>query len=67
VKNNKANYLIVGTFVLAVIVGIVASVALLTGRTGATDDYFAIYDNVTGVELAPACSTKAFPSARSSR
>ena len=60
-KNNKANYLIVGTFVLAVIVGIVASVALLTGRTGATDDYFAIYDNVTGVEFGTRVLYEGFP------
>jgi len=61
VKNNKANYLIVGTFVLAVIIGIVASVALLTGRTGATDDYYAIYDNVTGVEFGTRVLYEGFP------
>ncbi len=60
-KNNKANYLIVGTFVLAVIIGIVASVALLTGRTGATDDYYAIYDNVTGVEFGTRVLYEGFP------
>tara|TARA_B100000315_G_scaffold154810_2_gene143335 strand:+ start:2515 stop:3513 length:999 start_codon:yes stop_codon:yes gene_type:complete len=61
VKNNKANYLIVGIFVLAVIVGIVTAVALLTGRTGATDDYYAIYDNVTGVEFGTRVLYEGFP------
>ena len=32
-----------GKGALIVLAGLVASVALLTGRTGATDDYFAIY------------------------
>jgi phospholipid/cholesterol/gamma-HCH transport system substrate-binding protein len=67
VKNNKANYLIVGIFVLAVIVGIVTAVALLTGRTGATDDYYAIYDNVTGVEFGTRVLYEASPSVKSSR
>jgi phospholipid/cholesterol/gamma-HCH transport system substrate-binding protein len=51
VKNNRLNYVIVGSFVLVVLIGLVASVAALTGRTGATDDYYAIYKNVTGVEF----------------
>lgn len=60
-KNNKANYLIVGTFVLLVIVGIVTSVALLTGRTGATDEYYAVYDNVTGIEFGTRVLYEGFP------
>ncbi len=60
-KNNKANYLIVGTFVLMVIIGLVASVALLTGRTGATDDYYAVYDNVTGIEFGTRVLYEGYP------
>ncbi|MBT4588900.1 MAG: MCE family protein [Rhodospirillaceae bacterium] len=60
-KNNKANYLIVGTFVLLVIAGVVTSVALLTGRTGATDDYYAVYDNVTGIEFGTRVLYEGFP------
>lgn len=45
------NYVIVGLFVLAAIVGVVLSLAMLTGRTGATDRYFTIYDNVGGVKF----------------
>jgi phospholipid/cholesterol/gamma-HCH transport system substrate-binding protein len=61
VKNNKANYLIVGTFVILVIAGVVASVALLSGRTGATDDYYAVYDNVTGIEFGTRVLYEGFP------
>jgi len=50
-KSNRLNYLIVGAFVLLVLAGLVASVAALTGRTGATDNYFAVYKNVTGVDF----------------
>lgn len=32
-----------------VAVGLLAALLLLTGRTGATDSYYAIYDNVSGV------------------
>ena len=37
-KSNKINYLIVGSFVIAVVVGLVVSAALLTGRTGARSE-----------------------------
>ena len=60
-KNNRLNYVIVGAFVLLVLAGLVASVALLTGRTGATDDYFAIYKNVTGVAFGSRVLFEGFP------
>ena len=60
-KNNKANYVIVGAFVILVIAGIVASVALLSGRTGATDDYYAVYDNVSGIEFGTRVLYEGYP------
>lgn len=50
-KSTKVNYAMVGGFVILVVVGLVISVAMLTGRTGATDDYYTVYDNVTGIEF----------------
>ncbi|WP_404380205.1 MlaD family protein [Caenispirillum salinarum] len=50
-RTSAINYVIVGVFVLAAIVGIVGTLALLTGRTGATDSYYTIYDNVGGVKF----------------
>ncbi len=41
--------MIVGAFVQVVLAGLVASVAALTGPTGATDKNFAVYKNGTGV------------------
>ena len=38
-----------GLFVILAGAGFVAAVLLLTGRTGATETYYAVYDNVAGV------------------
>lgn len=50
-RNSKINYVAVGAFVLAMVVGLVVVVAMLTGRTGAIDSYYTIYDNVTGIKF----------------
>ena len=50
-RNGKINYIAVGSFVAAALFGVVVAVSLLTGRTGATDSYFAIYKNVGGVKF----------------
>lgn len=60
-RTSKINYFIVGLFVIAMIVGLVASVALLTGRTGATDSYHAYYSNVTGVKFGTQVVYEGFP------
>lgn len=59
--NDRLNYTLVGSFVLAAIIGLVAAVALLTGRTGATDEYFTVYDNVTGIEFGTRVLFEGFP------
>ena len=38
-KSDRINYIIVGGFVMLMLTGIVISVAMLSGRTGATDTY----------------------------
>jgi phospholipid/cholesterol/gamma-HCH transport system substrate-binding protein len=54
-REDSRNYVIVGSFVLAMLVALITWIALLSGRTGATDDYHVVYDNVmglkTGVEI----------------
>lgn len=60
-KNVKLNYLIVGSFTLLVIAGLIVAVALLSGRTGATDEYHALYDNVTGVQFGTRVLYEGFP------
>ena len=60
-RSNKVNYLVVGSFVIATLVGLVVSVAWLSGRTGPTDSYFAVYNNVTGVKFGTQVLYEGYP------
>lgn len=60
-RTSKLNYALVGLFVLASIIGMVVSVALLSGRTGSTDAYYAVYDNVTGVKFGTQVVYEGYP------
>lgn len=60
-RTSKINYFVVGLFVIAMIIGLVAAVALLTGRTGATDSYHAYYSNVTGVKFGTQVVYEGYP------
>ena len=48
-KSPKVDYVWVGGFVLAMIVAFMVCMAILSGRTGATDRYYTHFDNVLGV------------------
>jgi phospholipid/cholesterol/gamma-HCH transport system substrate-binding protein len=48
-RDSRINYVLVGSFVLAMLVALMVSIAWISGRTGRTDSYFAVYDNVGGV------------------
>jgi len=48
--DERINYILVGSFVLAMVAALVLSLALLTGRTGATDTYYTSYGDVTGLK-----------------
>ena len=54
-RNDKRNYVLVGSFVIAMMALLIIWISMVSGRTGATDDYYVIYDNVmglnTGVEI----------------
>lgn len=60
-RNNRLNYIIVGSFVLAMLLGLIVSIAMLTGRTGAVDNYYAVYRNVTGVNFGTQVLYEGFP------
>ncbi len=49
-RSSQTNYAIVGGFVVLMVAALIAAAAVLTGRTGASDRYIAIYDNVAGVK-----------------
>lgn len=50
-RDDRRNYVVVGAFVVAVGAALVLWLAVLSGRTGATDRYYVVFDNVLG--LAP--------------
>lgn len=60
-NGGKLNYVVVGAFVLAMLVALVVSLAVLMGRTGATDDYYAVYRNVTGVKFGTQVLYEGYP------
>jgi len=60
-RSSKINYLVVGLFVSAMILVLVVSVAMVTGRTGATDAYYTVYDNVTGVKYGTQVIYEGYP------
>ena len=60
-RSNKINYLVVGSFVLICLVGLVVAIAWLTGRTGPTESYYAIYRNVTGVKFGSQVMYEGYP------
>ncbi len=48
-RDERRNYAVVGVFVIAMLAGLLVWIAVLTGRTGATDPYYILYDNVLGL------------------
>ena len=60
-RDERINYVLVGAFVVAMIVALVISLALLTGRTGPTDDYYTRFDDVTGLKYGSNVLYMGFP------
>jgi len=60
-RSSKLNYLIVGLFVIVMAGVLIGSIAVLTGRTGAVDNYHAIYRNVTGVKFGTQIIYEGYP------
>ncbi|NIP45435.1 MAG: MCE family protein [Gammaproteobacteria bacterium] len=60
-RSDRINYIIVGSFVIVMLVGIVVSVAMLTGRTGGTDTYYTRYEDVTGLKFGSQVLYMGFP------
>jgi len=48
-RDDQRNYVMVGIFVIAMIAALVLWIALLSGRTGATDTYYVRYNDVLGL------------------
>lgn len=57
----KINYVAVGAFVTVALIGMVIAIAMLSGRTGATDGYHAVYKNITGVKFGTQVLYEGYP------
>lgn len=60
-RNEKRNYVVVGVFVLAMLVLLLVWIALLAGRTGATDAYSVVYANVAGLKAGTRIHYEGYP------
>ncbi|MDR3438428.1 MlaD family protein [Telmatospirillum sp.] len=60
-RDSRINYVLVGSFVLAMLVAIVVSIAVISGRTGSTDAFYTVYDNVGGVKYGTKVLYEGFP------
>jgi len=59
--NRRFNYVIVGVFVTAMLVAGGVSLALVTGRTGPTDTYHVVLDNVSDVKFGTQVRFEGYP------
>ncbi len=63
-NGSRANYVIVGGFVLAMIVGLIVTLAWVTGWTRQTDRYVTVFRNVTGITHGTKVLYEGFPVGR---
>jgi len=59
--STRLNLAVIGGFVLLALVSLIVSLAVLAGRTGATDDYTAIYGNVSGLKYGSQVFYEGYP------
>ena len=50
-QDSRINYVVVGAFVTAMLVALIVIISILAGSSGASDKYFTIYGNVSGVKF----------------
>lgn len=60
-RDDQRNYAVVGAFVIAIGVGLIAWLAVLAGHTGATDDYHTHFGNVMGLSSGTQVLYEGFP------
>ncbi len=59
-KHEKVNYLVVGSFVIAMLSALVISLALISGRGGDTESYNAYYESVAGLKYGTIVSYEGY-------
>jgi phospholipid/cholesterol/gamma-HCH transport system substrate-binding protein len=63
-RDDQRNYAVVGVFVIAIIAGLVAWIAVLAGRTGPTDSYHVHFGNVMGLSSGTQVLYEGYPIGR---
>ena len=59
--STRLNLAVIGGFVLLALVSLIVSLAVLAGRTGATDDYSTVYGNVAGLKYGSPVFYEGYP------
>lgn len=59
-KQDNINYVVVGSFVVVMLAVFLVLLAVLTGRAGSTDSYYATFTNVTGLDLGTAVTYEGY-------
>lgn len=59
-KHENVNYLVVGSFVLAMLTALIISLTLITGRDGETENYTVYYDSVAGLKYGTIVSYEGY-------
>ncbi len=60
-RNQRLNYVVVGVFTLAMLVAGIGSMVMLSGRTGETDAYHLVLDNVADVKFGTQVRYEGYP------
>jgi phospholipid/cholesterol/gamma-HCH transport system substrate-binding protein len=60
-RDDQRNYVVVGAFVIAIGLGLIAWLAVLAGRTGATDPYHVHFANVMGLSSGTQVLYEGYP------
>ena len=60
-RNQKLNYVVVGAFTLAMFFAGIGSIVMLSGRTGDTDAYHLVIDNVADVKFGTQVRYEGYP------
>ncbi len=60
-RSHNKSYVFVGAFVCAMLLAAIASIAVVTGRTGAVDHYLVTFDNVAGLKFGTQVRYEGFP------
>lgn len=60
-RDHRLNYVAVGAFVLAMAAALIGVVSVMKGRTGATDPYYLVLDNVADVKYGTQVRYEGYP------